>query len=78
MRLNQIATPDDTRTRRVKIGTKGEWVCAINDQSGELEIWRYAADGSDKKEQLTFGRIHATPDSARVELNTVLLSGGNA
>ncbi len=42
------------RLRQGILSTDGKWVYAISDASGEQEIWRYAADGSDDAKQLTF------------------------
>ncbi|MDP4528657.1 S41 family peptidase [Alkalimonas delamerensis] len=52
-RLVEIATPSDSRVREAILSHDGRWVYAISDQSGELEIWRYAADGRDDAKQLT-------------------------
>jgi len=52
-RLVQISTPAGSRSRQAVLSKDGKWVYAINDHSGENEIWRFAADGSDNKQQLT-------------------------
>jgi len=52
-RLIQIATNPDSRSRQAILSHDGKWVYAINDSSGELEIWQYAADGSNQSKQLT-------------------------
>ncbi len=52
-RLVEIATPAQSRTREAVISPDGKWVYAINDASGEQEIWRYKTDGSNDGEQLT-------------------------
>ncbi|MEN3159659.1 S41 family peptidase [Alkalimonas sp. NCh-2] len=52
-RLVEIATPANSRIREAILSHDGRWVYAISDQSGELEIWRYAADGRDEAQQLT-------------------------
>lgn len=52
-RLVEIATDPASRTRNALLSHDGKWVYALNDSSGEMEIWRYAADGSSKAEQLT-------------------------
>ena len=52
-RLVEIRTPTDSRTRAAILSDDGKWVYAINDASGENEIWRFAADGSDNAKQLT-------------------------
>ena len=69
-RLINVATPNDSRTRQALLSKDGKWVYAINDQSGEQEIWRFAADGSADARQLTHdGRVHRwqlrlSPDGA--------------
>jgi len=52
-RLVEIATPEDSRSRQALLSKDRKWVYALNDASGELEIWRFAADGSAQAEQLT-------------------------
>ena len=52
-RLVQISTPPGSRSRAALLSKDGKWVYAINDHSGENEIWRFAADGSDNAQQLT-------------------------
>lgn len=67
-RLIEIATPEHSRTRSAVLSHDGKFVYAINDASGELEIWRFAADGSINAKQLTTdGKIfrwnlHLSPD----------------
>ena len=51
-RLVQIATDPASRTRNAVLSHDGQWVYAINDASGEAEIWQYAADGSSDAQQL--------------------------
>jgi tricorn protease len=53
-RLVEVATPKDSRTRKAILSHDNQSVYAINDSSGELEIWQYPADGSKGAEQLTF------------------------
>ncbi|MDX3774229.1 S41 family peptidase [Chromatiaceae bacterium AAb-1] len=67
-RLVQIATPEGSRSRKAVLSHDGKWVYAINDSSGENEIWRFAADGSNDAKQLTrdgsvfrWG-LHLSPD----------------
>jgi len=48
-----IATKDTSRSRSAVLSPDGKFVYAINDQSGENEIWRFAADGSAGAKQLT-------------------------
>ena len=52
-RLIEVFTPTTSRTRNALLSHDGEWVYGINDASGELEIWQFAADGSDNAKQLT-------------------------
>ena len=52
-RLVTVNTPTRSRNRGGVLGVNGDWVYALSDQSGELELWRFAADGSDTAEQLT-------------------------
>uniref|UniRef100_UPI002FD9B0FD S41 family peptidase n=1 Tax=Arsukibacterium sp. TaxID=1977258 RepID=UPI002FD9B0FD len=67
-RLVQIATAEGSRSRQAILSPDGKAVYAINDASGENEIWRFAADGSNKAEQLTRdGKVfrwglHLSPD----------------
>ena len=53
-RLIEIATPKDSRTRNAILSHDKKSVYALNDSSGEIEIWQYPADGSKGAEQLTF------------------------
>ncbi|RUO18751.1 peptidase S41 [Aliidiomarina iranensis] len=52
-RLVQITTPAESRSRNAFLSHDGEWVYALNDHTGENEIWRFPADGSEGAEQLT-------------------------
>ncbi|MEP1553597.1 MAG: peptidase S41, partial [Paraglaciecola sp.] len=52
-RLIEIATPKDSRTRNAILSADNKSVYALNDSSGELEIWQYPADGSEGATQLT-------------------------
>lgn len=52
-RLIDVATPQNSRTRQAILSHDGQWVYALNDSSGEMELWRYAADGSNESKQLT-------------------------
>ena len=57
-RLIEIATPQNSRTRKAILSHDKKSVYALNDSSGEMEIWQYPADGSHGSEQLTFdGKI---------------------
>jgi tricorn protease len=53
-RLVEIATPENSRTRKALLSHDAQSVYALNDSTGELEIWQYPADGSLGAEQLTF------------------------
>lgn len=53
-RLVEVATPKDSRTRKAILSHDKKSVFAISDNTGELEIWQYPADGSKGGEQLTF------------------------
>jgi tricorn protease len=53
LRTVTIATPDHSRSRSAVLSPDGKFVYAINDQSGENEIWRFQADGSAAAKQLT-------------------------
>ena len=67
-RLVEIDTPAKSRTRSAILSNDGKWVYAINDASGENEIWRYATDGSSNSKQLTKDgasfrwNLHLSPD----------------
>ncbi|MET1256188.1 S41 family peptidase [Aliikangiella maris] len=67
-RLVEVATPADSRTRNAVLSHDGKWVYALNDSTGEMEIWQFAADGSKQSKQLTDdGKIfrwnlHPSPD----------------
>jgi tricorn protease len=52
-RIVELAVPETARARSAVISQDGNLVYLISDQSGEPEIWQYAADGSDKGKQLT-------------------------
>ncbi|GAA0351587.1 S41 family peptidase [Bowmanella denitrificans] len=52
-RLVEVDTPKNSRSRNALLSHDGKWVYAFNDASGEMEIWRYAADGSGAAKQLT-------------------------
>ncbi|TLU64890.1 peptidase S41 [Thalassotalea litorea] len=52
-RLSEISTPEQSRTRSAVLSNDGKYVYAINDTSGEQEIWRFATSGGDKGQQLT-------------------------
>jgi tricorn protease len=53
-RLVEVATPENSRTRKAILSYDEKSVFAINDSTGELEIWQYPADGSKGAKQLTF------------------------
>lgn len=52
-RLIEVATPKDSRTRKAILSHNNQSVFALNDSTGELEIWQYPANGSKGGEQLT-------------------------
>ncbi|MFT2092007.1 S41 family peptidase [Paraglaciecola sp. 2405UD69-4] len=52
-RLVEIATPKNSRTRKAVLSHDNQFVYALNDSSGEIEIWQYPADGSEGATQLT-------------------------
>ena len=52
-RLVQLTVPAESRVRNAIMSKDGQWVYGISDISGEQEIWQFAADGSDKRKQLT-------------------------
>ena len=52
-RLVNVNTPTTSRNRSGLLSLDGESVYALNDQSGELEIWRFSASGGAEAEQLT-------------------------
>ncbi len=52
-RLIEVNTPQNSRTRQAILSPDGKWVYAFNDASGEMEIWKFAADGSNQSKQLT-------------------------
>ncbi|MBR9728464.1 S41 family peptidase [Shewanella intestini] len=52
-RLVEIQAPANSRLRHGVMSDDGKYVYAISDASGEQEIWRFAADGSNEAKQLT-------------------------
>jgi tricorn protease len=54
-RLVTVGTPPRSRMRRATLSRDGQWVYAISDSRGELELWRYDATGASTAEQLTEG-----------------------
>ncbi|MEM1112993.1 MAG: S41 family peptidase [Pseudomonadota bacterium] len=52
-RLVEVALPEASRIRGAALGPDGDWVYGMSDASGEVELWRFAADGSSRAEQLT-------------------------
>lgn len=52
-RIVNISTPVGSRSRNAVLSPDGKWVYALNDHSGENEIWRFPADGSTGATQLT-------------------------
>ena len=54
-RLVNVATPIRSRMRHAALSRDGQWVYAVSDAAGELELWRYSATGEDSAEQMTTG-----------------------
>lgn len=52
-RVVTVNTPTTSRSRDGLLSHDGASVYALNDQTGELEVWRFSADGSEDAEQLT-------------------------
>ncbi|GLS83603.1 S41 family peptidase [Paraferrimonas haliotis] len=52
-RLIEIATPANSRSRNAVLSQDGKYVYAFNDASGEMEIWRYPANGNSNAKQMT-------------------------
>ncbi|MEC4727020.1 PDZ domain-containing protein [Shewanella sp. D64] len=52
-RLVELALPGNSRISRAVLSPDGRWVYGISDASGEQEIWRFPADGSQGAKQLT-------------------------
>lgn len=71
-RLVELNTPPEHRLRSAVLSQDGEWVYAISDQSGEHEIWRFAADGSKQAKPLTDDgtvyrwHLHLSPDGEHI------------
>jgi len=53
LRAVNVATAAGSRSRSAVLSPDGRVVYAINDQSGENELWQFAADGSQSAKQLT-------------------------
>lgn len=52
-RIVELAVPETARARAAVLSPKGDFVYLLSDQSGEIQLWRYASDGSDAGQQLT-------------------------
>ncbi|MBT1443233.1 PDZ domain-containing protein [Shewanella sp. JM162201] len=52
-RLVQVDLPKDSRIRNAVLSEDGRYVYGISDASGEQELWRFPADGSEGAMQLT-------------------------
>lgn len=71
-RLVEIDTPADSRTRKAILSHDEKFVYALNDSSGELEIWQFPADGSTGATQLTFDskifrwNLYLSPDGKSI------------
>lgn len=67
-RLVEINLAGEHRVRNALMSPDSQWIYAISDASGEQEIWRYAANGSNEATQLTDdGKtlrmgLHLSPD----------------
>lgn len=67
-RLVEIALSGEHRVRHAVMSPDNQWVYGISDATGEQEIWRFAADGSDRAKQLTQDGgslrmgLHLSPD----------------
>ncbi|MEM7081087.1 MAG: peptidase S41, partial [Pseudomonadota bacterium] len=55
-RLVTINTPTTSRNRAGALSQDGAWVYALSDRSGEVEVWRFAADGAADAKQLSRDR----------------------
>lgn len=53
-RLVEIDTAENSRTRKAILSHDNQSVYALNDTTGELEIWQYPANGAKGAQQLTF------------------------
>lgn len=67
-RVIELQTPPSSRTRYATMSPDGAWVYAVNDHSGENEIWRFPTNNRSEGEQLTSNGgpfrsgIHLAPD----------------
>ena len=52
-RLVEVTRRKDIRCRQAMFGPDGRHILTLSDASGEVEWWRYAADGMEEPEQLT-------------------------
>ncbi|MFC3023576.1 S41 family peptidase [Vibrio zhugei] len=52
-RLVKITTPPHSRIKNAILSKNKQWVYALCDASGEEQIWRFSADGSDTMKQIT-------------------------
>lgn len=60
-RLVEVATQTDSRVRNAILSKDSNYIYAISDASGDYEIWRFSADGSQTSTQLTNnGRVLKT------------------
>lgn len=72
LRLVEVDTGKDNRSRAAVLSKDGQWIYAISDRSGENEIWRFAANGSDDAKQLTKDgsvyrwNLYLSPDGEKI------------
>ncbi|SHO54944.1 S41 family peptidase [Vibrio quintilis] len=52
-RLIEIQTPAHSRVKFARMSQDKKWVYAVCDASGEEQIWRFAADGTNDMKQIT-------------------------
>lgn len=65
LRRAELPQPADGRCRKAKFSADSRQVLATCDFSGETEIWRFAANGTGKPEQLTRGAPNGTVTQRR-------------
>ncbi|QYK04084.1 S41 family peptidase [Shewanella zhangzhouensis] len=69
-RLVQVGVPADSRIRNAVLSHDGQSVFGISDASGEQELWRFPADGSD-------GGVQLTQDASAMRMSLVLSPDGH-
>jgi tricorn protease len=65
LRRAELPQPADGRCRKGEFSSDSKSVFAVCDFSGESEVWRLAANGTGKPEQITTGAPIATPTQRR-------------